>query len=211
MSKRTRGEAEEARHETRSRPATPEARRRTGLFLRARAGEQNLFGGLVAELSEVLRLRLRCDSRTRALAMIVEDLEDVLQHTFLRLWEKRDRFDPEKGEIDGWAWAIARNAAVTELRRRGRGVPATVRLEAVADRRAVDPSVELAAEEGRQALTEAVERVKNPKVRRALHLRLVEGLSYAAVSQATGVPQGTVASKIHHLRQSLRSGSRRAA
>jgi RNA polymerase sigma-70 factor (ECF subfamily) len=211
MSESMRREAKGPRHETRRRLPTPEARRRTGLFLRARAGERNLFDGLMAELGELLRRLLRCDPRTRVLAKSVEDVEDVLQHTFLRLWEKRDRFDPGKGEIDGWAWVIARNAAVTELRRRGRGGPATTRLEAVADRRAAEPCAELAAAEGRQALTEAVERVANPKVRRALHLRLVEGLSYAAVSQATGVPQGTVASKVHQFRRSLRSGSLRAA
>jgi RNA polymerase sigma-70 factor (ECF subfamily) len=188
-----------------------EARRRTAVFLRVRAGEPDLFPGLDEELRELLRKRLRNDSRTRALGDNPEDVADVLQDTMLRLWAARDRFDPSRGEIDAWAWVIARNAAVSVLRLRWRGTPGGARLDAVADRRAAEPGAELAAAECRQAVAEAVGRVKDPAVRRAVRLRLIEGLPYAAVSAATGVPLGTVASSVHLVRKSLRPGARRAA
>jgi RNA polymerase sigma-70 factor (ECF subfamily) len=183
----------------------PESRRRTGLFLRVRDGESQLFGALADELGSLLRRRLRCDARTRALGRNPADVEDVLQTTFLRLWEHRARFDPARGAVDMWAWSIARNAAVDVLRRRSRTVTNTALPDAVEDWRAAGPVGELVAAEARRAFAEALGRVTNPTARRVLELRLVAGLPYAAVSQATGVPPGTVATWVHGLRRALRA------
>lgn len=185
--------------------------RRTALFLRVRDGEPHRFAVLVDELGEVFRRRLHFDEQVRALNSNPADVEDVLQQTFLRIWEHRDRFDPSRGVIDAWAWVIARNAALDVLRLRSRTSPNTSLLDAVEDTRATAPDGELVAAETQQAFTEALERVTDPKARRALELRLVAGLPYAAVSKATGVPVGTVAIWVHRLRRSLRAGALRAA
>jgi RNA polymerase sigma-70 factor (ECF subfamily) len=185
-------------------------RRRTGLFLRVREGESHLFGVLVEELSDLLCRRLRSNARTRSLDHNPADVEDVLQETFLRLWEHRDRFDARRGAIEGWAWVMARNDAVDVLRRRSRPLPASTWLEAAEDPRADEPGDALVAAEERQVLAEALARETNPKVRRVLELRLVAGLPYAAVSQATGVPAGTVATWVHRLARSLRVSRHRS-
>src|SRR5690242_11619062 len=52
--------------------------------------------------------------RDRALA------EDVTATAFERAYRKRSRFDPDRGEPRAWLFGIARNAALDELRRRGR-------------------------------------------------------------------------------------------
>ena len=46
--------------------------------------------------------------------------EEVTAAAFERAYRKRDRFDPERGEPRAWLFGIARNAALDELRRRGR-------------------------------------------------------------------------------------------
>lgn len=196
---------EEQKHTRKSRQSLSESQRRTSLFLRIREGESHLFGVLAEELAGLLRQRLWSDVRTRALGNNLADVDDVLQQTFLRLWQYRDRLDLSRGVIDAWAWVIARNAAVDVLRQRSRTASTTPLLDAAEDRRAAEPDAELLAQEGQQVFTEALEQVTNPKMRQALKLRLVEGLPYAAVSQATGVPLGTVANWVHRLRRSLRA------
>ena len=46
--------------------------------------------------------------------------EDVTAAAFERAYRKRSRFDPERGTARAWVFGIARNAALDELRRRGR-------------------------------------------------------------------------------------------
>ncbi len=46
--------------------------------------------------------------------------EEVTATAFERAYRKRHRFDPSKGEPRAWLFGIARNAALDELRRRGR-------------------------------------------------------------------------------------------
>jgi RNA polymerase sigma factor (sigma-70 family) len=46
--------------------------------------------------------------------------EEVTASAFERAYRKRSRFDPRRGEPRAWLFGIARNAALDELRRRGR-------------------------------------------------------------------------------------------
>ena len=46
--------------------------------------------------------------------------EEVTATAFERAYRKRARFDPSRGEPRAWLFGIARNAALDELRRRGR-------------------------------------------------------------------------------------------
>src|SRR3954470_9324786 len=46
--------------------------------------------------------------------------EDVTALAFERAYRRRSKFDPERGTRRAWLFGIARNAALDELRRRGR-------------------------------------------------------------------------------------------
>ena len=50
----------------------------------------------------------------------VSAAEEVTATAFERAYRKRSRFDPDRGEPRAWLFGIARNAALDELRRRGR-------------------------------------------------------------------------------------------
>jgi len=42
--------------------------------------------------------------------------QELLQETFLKIWQKAGSFDPEKGKFYTWAYRIARNLTLNELR-----------------------------------------------------------------------------------------------
>ncbi|MBN9195809.1 MAG: sigma-70 family RNA polymerase sigma factor, partial [Microbacterium sp.] len=44
------------------------------------------------------------------------EAEDAVQDALERIWRSRDTFDPERGSLTTWAYAIARNTCVDRLR-----------------------------------------------------------------------------------------------
>lgn len=132
---------------------------------------------------------------------------DVVQEVYAKAFRHRDRYDPLR-PFTTWIYAIARNACVDFLRRRLRdplsGVApnapaAPPDLDALPATAAWDPA--LAAE--RRDLVEAARRElkKLPDDRRAaVEMKIVDGLTFREVSEALGVPLGTVA---FWVRQSL--------
>ncbi len=57
--------------------------------------------------------------------------EEVVQETFLTLWNRAETFDPGTGSLASWLHAIARNRAIDRLRAAGRR-PTLIGLPAVA-------------------------------------------------------------------------------
>nr|MBA3851328.1 sigma-70 family RNA polymerase sigma factor [Chloroflexota bacterium] len=50
--------------------------------------------------------------------------EEVLQDTYLALWNRAELFDPGQGSLVTWLSTIARNRAIDRLRHQGRRPPA---------------------------------------------------------------------------------------
>ena len=124
--------------------------------------------------------------------------EDLKQETFMRLFEKRQDYQPG-GRFSTYLWRIALNLCYDELRRRGRrgdfmpiGDEETVR-EQPAD----GPGPDLNAaqmEEGefvRRALMQLPE-----TYRAVLVLRHYEGMKLAKIAEVLEIPEGTVNSRM---------------
>ena len=45
---------------------------------------------------------------------------DIVQETFLALWDRAELFDPNRGSLRGWLSAIARNRAIDQVRHASR-------------------------------------------------------------------------------------------
>jgi RNA polymerase sigma-70 factor (ECF subfamily) len=189
--------------------------RRWGEWLRrAGTGDRLAFALLAAELKPYLLARLRTCSLTRELFRIPDDAEDAIHDTLLIVWEKRTSFDPRRHAI-AWLWIIARNCAVNILRRRSRHHAISLHdrdgnLLADLAVDPADPSVLASATEQRRRLRRAIARTlraAEPRVRRAWRLRFRKGQPYAVIARRLGVPQGTIATWLHRLKQGLRRGT----
>ena len=58
-----------------------------------------------------------------------EEAEEILQDTFLRVYREASRYDPARGEAKAFVYAIARNLALSRLRRRKREPPKDLGLD----------------------------------------------------------------------------------
>ena len=47
-----------------------------------------------------------------------EDLEEVIGTSLGKLWQRRSRFDSDKGDLEGWFYVICRNTSLDLLRKR---------------------------------------------------------------------------------------------
>ena len=139
------------------------------------------------------RLAARTSSRDLA--------EEALQDTFLAAWRGARGYHGT-GEVPAWLWGIARRR-LASLARRNR--PSAFSLEVAADR--VDPAAgpEEAAL-GRDAsarIRRAVDHLP-PEQRAAITAVVYQGNSIEQAARATGVPEGTIKSRLHRARLRIR-------
>jgi RNA polymerase sigma-70 factor (ECF subfamily) len=138
--------------------------------------------------------------------------EEVVQETFLALWNRAELFDPAMGSLAAWLHTIARNRTVDRLRAAGRR-PSLVPFSATSgedeqDSAALDrlvatgtilggaglgpgPEGELATTELRQVLREALDDLPDAE-RTAIVLAYREELSQSEIAERLGWPLGTV-------------------
>src|SRR4051794_23049850 len=118
--------------------------------------------------------------------------EDVQQQVYLEAWQRGERYDPERGGLLTWILQIARSRAIDHLRRRvpePRDPASTVAVADRADETAVDDLLEhwhVAGELARLPGEEA----------ELLRRRFYMGQSQSEIAAETGVPLGTVKSRM---------------
>jgi len=129
-----------------------------------------------------------------------EDAQDLVQEALIRVRKGLERYEP--GSLEGWLARIVTNVFLDEVRRRKRR-PA----DALPDdpERVLPPAP--AADEVSTGLSDEVQRALGTlpdDFRVPVVLCDMSDLSYEQIAQATGVPVGTVRSRIHRGRVMLR-------
>ncbi|MGH9823106.1 MAG: sigma-70 family RNA polymerase sigma factor [Blastocatellia bacterium] len=129
------------------------------------------------------------------------DAEDVVQEAYLRAFKYFGRF--QGGDGRAWLLKIVRNTCFTWLERNRPRELAHLDEEEY-DAPATTPSPEADVIEGnrKEMLNDALEELP-AEFREVLILREMEGFSYKEISDITGVPIGTVMSRLARARRRL--------
>jgi RNA polymerase sigma-70 factor (ECF subfamily) len=130
--------------------------------------------------------------------------EEVTQDTFMRLWNKSYTFDPEKGRFITWLLTVTRRLAIDVLRQRQRREPVTGML--FMDE---DPNLweNVLASDGSSDLRRTLVSVLNElplEQRQLIELVYFYGLTHNDIAETTGLPLGTVKTRIRLGMQKLR-------
>lgn len=118
--------------------------------------------------------------------------EDIVQEVMLTVWHKASQFDPHRAEASAWIYRIARNRQIDVVRRRP--PPAPDVLEEQPDT-APDAAQMLALSQEARLLREAIAKL-SPEQCRAIEHAYMEDMPHSQISQLTGLPLGTIKSRI---------------
>jgi len=133
-----------------------------------------------------------------------DDVPDLLQMVFLEVWAKAKRFQPERGGAAGWLFQLARSRTIDFLRRRRR-------FEPLEDSEATADST---WQDGEHLTLRGALATLRPRERAVLELAYFGGFTLREISEAWGVPLGTVKTWGHRglqkLRQCLAEGEAQA-
>ncbi len=139
-----------------------------------------------------------------------EEARDIVQLTFLRAWEHRERFD-ERWSPNTWLYRIATNLAIDYLRaaggRREKAEPVRRHLVEIVRHRRQPEMADLDHREVDAILAELAQGLSE-RQRAVFLLREIEGLSSSEVSEVLGCRESTVRNHLFaarkHLRRELR-------
>ena len=154
---------------------------------------------------ETLLLPLMKDAYnlTRWLMKDQEDAEDMVQESYLRAYRFFGTFH-EGTNCRAWFLRIVRNTCYNALGDHGlkqKQVPLDAEADEIEDTSPL-PSVSLAKKATVEAVREAIAALP-VDFREVIVLRELEGLSYKEISEVSGIPLGTVMSRLARARHQL--------
>jgi RNA polymerase sigma-70 factor (ECF subfamily) len=115
--------------------------------------------------------------------------EDVHQQVFTEIWRRGSQYDPERGSLSTWALTIARSRAFDELRRRRPEPLDPVDLPETMQAAPQDAALE------RWRIAHLLGRLPAEE-RAVLRMRFYAELTQTEIAERTGLPLGTVKSRM---------------
>jgi RNA polymerase sigma-70 factor (ECF subfamily) len=131
--------------------------------------------------------------------------EDLVQETFLRVWNRVQAFNPEKGALGPWLLAVARNRAIDHVRSAGARM-ARSEFEMVETEHPalfVNFETDILNSDRAQRVRGALDKL-HPNQRSVIELAYFEGLSQTEMAEKMGQPLGTVKTWVRTALKSLR-------
>nr|WP_232897425.1 sigma-70 family RNA polymerase sigma factor [Pontibaca salina] len=118
--------------------------------------------------------------------------EEIVQDVMLTVWRKAQQYDPARAQVSGWIYQIARNRQIDVIRKENRPLPEQM---GEAPEIETDASLRLALEQETEQLKQALARLR-PDQRAMIERAYMGELSHQEISSQTGLPLGTIKSRI---------------
>jgi RNA polymerase sigma-70 factor (ECF subfamily) len=131
---------------------------------------------------------------------IDQDVTDVVEEVFLGIWNQASNFDTAKGRAIGWIITMARRRAIDRVRRRQAYERAEMRFRISTDsgvqHLASEDVEQCAASSDNAALFEDLISHLPEAQQQAVHMAFYQGLSQREIARKTGIPLGTVKTRL---------------
>ena len=124
--------------------------------------------------------------------------EDITLEVYLQVWRTAGSYDPVRGTVSAWLLTVARSRAIDWLRaRKARRADMEQDLDEVFELQDLRPSPERSSiEAGRRRIIQDAMAELPDEQRRAIELTYFAGLSHSEIALQTGLPIGTVKTRI---------------
>jgi RNA polymerase sigma-70 factor (ECF subfamily) len=174
----------------------PQDRMDEELASQTAAGSRAAFEELVSRYSPRLFYFLRSRFESD------EDIEDLMQETFLRLFQKIDLYDPER-RFSTWLYTIAVRLAISRHRaKKPRPLPLDPELPEHTSPSPQERLIQKEEDQARQNIWNLA-RTLRPNEYQALWLRYAEGLPVKDIAEAMNKTRLGVRAILHRSRQKL--------
>ena len=110
----------------------------------------------------------------------------------LTVWRKAHLFDPQRAQVSSWIYQVARNRQIDIVRRESRPVPEELKPPESTEE---DASQIIALDQEAQKLRQALASLK-PGQREMVEKAYLGDLTHAEIRAETGLPLGTIKSRI---------------
>ena len=131
------------------------------------------------------------------------DAHDVLQDTFLQVWNQAAKYDPERAPPTAWLFMLARSRALDWVRKKRPTPDGENPAEQVAW---IDPGEALEDDETNREMLAALAHLPEEQ-QSAIRLAFFSGLTHAQIAASQHIPLGTAKARIrmgmHRLRGQL--------
>lgn len=136
----------------------------------------------------------------------VEEAEDVTQEAFLRLWQRSEIYQPQRGSLSGFLITLARSRSIDRVRSHKSSQQKLQRIQTCLDDvSAYNPPLEFVTVEERSNMVRAALKQLSPEDRQLLETAYYGGLSQSEIAQRDGIPLGTVKSRARQALKKLRT------
>jgi len=132
--------------------------------------------------------------------------EDLVQETFLRVWNRAQSFDGQRGGLSTWIVAVARNRAIDYLRScEGRAIHGEIDVERLERRGASSIFDDRALTIDRVRRLRAAYQKLDPCQKAVIEMAYYEGLTQVEMAERLKQPLGTVKTWVRTALKNLRN------